>query len=72
MHAAIQNVPAVLLAATVCLTSVQAACIPDLSSRPTRWELSNGNRSIVLPVQVPGYALQSLYEHKLIADPLHR
>lgn len=68
---AIQNTSAVLLAAIFCLTCVHTASVTDLSPRQTRWDLSNGNRSIVLPVQVPGYALQRLCEHKIVADPLH-
>ena len=34
------------------------------------WTLSNLNGSVSMPAQVPGYALQALYEHGIIEDPL--
>ena len=60
----------VFLATAISVSRVRAASVLDLSSG--LWELSNGNRSIVVHVEVPGYALQYLHEHKLIADPLQR
>lgn len=67
MRDAVIKIPVVLL--VVCLLCVRAASVLDLSLG--QWELSNRNRSIVLPVQLPGYALQHLHEHRLIADSLH-
>lgn len=36
------------------------------------WSLTNANRSIVLPVTVPGYALEALRAAGLAGDPLYR
>lgn len=45
---------------------------PDLSVNQLSkgWTLSNLNGSISMPARVPGYALQTLYEHGIIEDPL--
>lgn len=63
------SVPVLLVTTTVCLLCIRAASVLDLSSR--QWEVSNRNRSLVLPIHIPGYALEYLQEQELIAKFLH-